>query len=117
VTDAPGIVGRRRALLAGRVLLLVGGAAAIVLIVASRVGEGFSVVGLASGVLRSGFVVALIALAWWAPGLTGWILVILAALLLSLNSTSPVMLVIAAPPLLAGVLLIWGSRPAKAALR
>jgi hypothetical protein len=113
VTTPPTTAARRRALLAGRVILMLGGTAAVVFIVASRLGEGFSVTGLLSGLLRGGFALVLMWLAWRVPGLTGWLLVIVAALVLSMNPTSSVMLEIAAPPLLAGVLLIWGSRPKR----
>ena len=112
---AGAVVARRRALVAGRALLLLGGGLALFFMVASRLGEGFSVAGLASGILRGAVIALLMVLGWRAPRLAGWCLVIVALLLLSMNPSSPVMLMIAAPPLLAGALLIWGSWPAGTA--
>jgi hypothetical protein len=117
MTDLAGPTARRRALLVGRALLLLCGALALVFIVASRLGEGFSVAGLVSGVLRGGFVALLMWLGWRAPGLSGWLLVIVGLLLATMLPFNTVSLMIAGPPLLVGALLIWGSWPAKGAPR
>jgi len=113
----PNTTARRRTLLAGRALLLLCGALTLVFIVASRLGEGFSVAGLVSGVLRGGFVALLMWLGWRAPGLSGWLLVIVALLLATMLPFNTVSLMIAGPPLLIGALLIWGSWPARGAPR
>jgi len=113
----PNTTVRRRALLVGRALLLLCGALTLVFIVASRLGEGFSVAGLVSGAMRGGFVALLMWLGWRAPGLSGWLLVIVALLLATILPFNTVSLTIAAPPLLVGALLIWGSWPVKSAPR
>jgi hypothetical protein len=117
MTDLDGATARRRALLAGRALLLLCGALTLVFIVATRLGEGLSVAGLVSGILRSGFVALLMWLGWRAPGLSGWLLVIVSLLLATMLPFNTVSLVIAGPPLLIGALLIWGSWPARGAPR
>ena len=113
----PNTTARRRVLLAGRVLLMLCGSLTIIFIVASRLGEGFSVAGLVSGILRGGFVALLMWLGWRAPGLSGWLLVIVALLLATILPFNTVSLMLAGPPLLVGALLIWGSWPAKSAPR
>lgn len=110
-------VARRRALAAGRALLLLAGGLALFFVVASRMGERFSMEGLVSGILRGGLIVVLMVLGWRAPRLGGWFLAIVGLLLLSVNPSSAVSLMLAAPPLLVSALLIWGSWPAKNAPR
>jgi hypothetical protein len=107
----------RRALLAGRVLLLLGCGVALAFVVASHLGEALSVSGLVVGVLAVGVVVLLAVLGWRAPRLGGWLLVIVGLSLLAMNPASAVSWTIAAPPLLVGALLIWGSWPAGSAPR
>jgi len=117
MTAVPGAVARRRALLVGHALLFLGGALALVFVVASHLGEAFSVPGLVTGVLAVGVIVLLVVLAWRAPRHGGWLLVIVGLSLLAMNPTSAVSWTIAAPPLLVGALLIWGSRLTKTAPR
>jgi hypothetical protein len=113
--DTTGALARRRVLAVGRALLVLCCALALVFIVASRMGEGFSVAGLVSGILRGGLAIVLVWLGWRAPGLSGWVLVIVSLLLATILPFNAVSLMIAGPPLLVGALLIWGSWPAKRA--
>lgn len=112
MTGHPTSASRRWALIAGRALLVAGCAFALLFAVASRIGEGFSVGGLLTGIGLAGLIALLVALAWRAPHLGGWLLVIIALSLASLNPTNAASLMIAAPPFLVGALFIWGSRPA-----
>lgn len=103
---------RRTALTAARALLVVGCSFALLFVAGSRIGEGFSVAGLLTGILGVGVIALLVVLGWRAPRVAGWLLVVIALLLLSLQPTTAVSLLIAAPPLLDAALFLWGSWPA-----
>jgi len=108
VSEAP--PGPRWILIVARALLLLCGGFWLFFIVASRLGEGFSVEGLTSGLLRGGAIALLMVLGWYRPRVCGWLLIVLGLFFLRANPTNPGNLMLGAPPLLLGVLLVWASR-------
>jgi hypothetical protein len=112
MTGSAILIRRRRALAAARALLVVGCAFALLFVAGSRIGEGFSVMGLLNGLAGVGVIAVLVMLGWRAPRIAGWLLVVVALLLVSLQPTTAVSLLVAAPPLLDAALFLWGTWPA-----